>query len=63
MKVVSRWKKCQSWDQMIQNWRDCVVDGEKPGVDFRDEGKRNGRNGASKRSHIFDTWCSNTAIN
>ena len=29
----------------MQNWRDqCVVDGEKPGVDSRDEGKQSGRN-------------------
>jgi len=28
-----------------QNWRDqCVVDGEKPGVDSRDEGKHTGKN-------------------
>ena len=37
MRVVgrwNRWRKCHSKDWASQNWRDqCVVDGEKPGVD------------------------------
>jgi len=46
MKVVSRWnRKCHSKNWVRQNWRDkCVVDGGKPGVDSRDEGKHTERN-------------------
>ena len=48
VKLVSRWNrwwKCHSKNTVMQNWRDqCVVHGEKPGVDSRDEGKHTGRN-------------------
>jgi len=48
MRVVSRWnqwRKCLSKDWVSQNWRDwCVVEGEKLGVDSRDEGEAYWRN-------------------
>jgi len=48
MRVVSRWNQCEKYHSknwVRQNWRDhSVVDGEKPGVDSRDEGKHTGRN-------------------
>ena len=41
----NRWRKCHSKNWVRHNWRDlCVVDGGKPGVDSRDEGKHTGRN-------------------
>ena len=48
MRVVSRWNrwsKCHTKNWVSHNWRDYrVVDGEKPGIDSRDEGKHTGRN-------------------
>jgi len=38
--------KCHSKNWVRKNCRDiCVVDGGKPGVDSRDEGKHTGRKG------------------
>ena len=45
---------------MSQNWRDwCVVDEEKPGVDYRDEGKHTGRNDLLfvEKMIRYDTRC------
>ena len=48
MRLVSRWnqwRKCHSKDWVSHKWRDeYVVDGEKLGVNSRDEGKHTGRN-------------------
>ena len=48
MRVVSRWNRCRtchSRNWVSQDWGDWfAVDGGKPGVDSRDEGKHTGRN-------------------
>jgi len=48
IRVVSRWnrwRKCHSKNWVRQNWTDwCSVDGGKPGVGSKDEGKHTGRN-------------------
>ena len=42
-RVVSRWNRWKA----SQKWRDyCAVDGEKPAVDSRDDGKYTGRYGS-----------------
>jgi len=48
IRVVSRWnrwRKCHAKNWVRQNWTDwCSVDGGKPGVGSKDEGKHTGRN-------------------